>query len=194
MAMPRFAPCPAHRLARDARRPVVAGLLAAALGAAAASLPGMARASEVPEFRLKAAFVYNFTVFTEWPASVGPTLNLCLFGPDPFGAEIDTLHGKRAGDRLIAVHRRASVESLRSCQVVFASAGAIAQLPRIVEALRGLPVLTIADSPGALQQGVVINMTEDRGRVAFEANLQAARAAQLTLRANLLRLASEVIR
>jgi len=168
-------------------------VLAAALGAVA-WLPAPVRANEAPEYRLKAAFVYNFTVFTEWPASVGPALNLCLFGADPFGAEIDALHGKRAGDRQIVVHRRTGVESLRTCQVVFLSASAIGQLPRILDTLRGLPVLTISDSPGALQAGVVINMIEDRGRIAFEANLQAARAAQLTLRSNLLRLASEVIR
>lgn len=193
MAMPQTAPCPARRATCVARRSAVVAVLAAALGAAA-WLPATAGANEAPEYRLKAAFVYNFTVFTEWPASVGQSLNLCLFGPDPFGAEIDALHGKRAGDRQIAVHRRASVESLRTCQVVYLSASTIGQLPRILEMLRGQPVLTIADAPGALQAGAVINMIEDRGRIAFEANLQAARAAQLTLRSNLLRLASEVIR
>ena len=53
----------------------------------------------LPEYRLKAAFLYNFAVFTEWPSDVGKTLNLCVFGDDPFGPEIDGLEGKAAGER-----------------------------------------------------------------------------------------------
>lgn len=153
--------------------------------------PG-AGAEELPEYRLKAAFVYNFLVFTEWPGQAGNVLNLCIHGSDPFGAEIDGLQGKVAAGRNIALFRRAMGEPLKDCQAVFVSASAMDAMPRVLESLRGLPVLIIADSPGAMRRGVMLNMNVAQGKVSFEANLQAARGVGLTLSSKLLRLATEV--
>ncbi len=151
-----------------------------------------ARADDLPEYRLKAAFVYNFIVFTEWPAEVGSTLNLCIVGNDPFGKEIDGLQGKPAAGRTIALHRKGAGEPLRDCQAVFVAPSAIDRLPRLLEGLKGHPVLTVADSTGAMQQGVALNMVVAQSKVAFEVNLQAARGAGLNLSSKLLRLATEV--
>ena len=164
--------------------------LALALCAAA---PAVRAADDLPEYRLKAAFVYNFALFTEWPADVGSTLRLCIFGPDPFGAELDGLQGKAVGERSIAVQRKTGVDGLKGCQIVFVSPSATAQLPRVLEALEGQAVLTVADSPGAARQGVALNMAVNQNKVSFEANLKAARAARLNLSSKLLRLATEVI-
>ena len=165
------------------------------LGLAAFALaPGAcAQSQDIPEYRLKAAFIYNFAAFTEWPASVGSMLNLCIVGTDPFGAEIDPLNGKKVGERSLAVQRKSTLESLKGCQIVFVAAPAIGQLPRVLELLRGQSVLTVADSSGALQQGVALNMGVAQGRVTFEANLAAARAMRLNLSSKLLRLATEVV-
>ena len=164
--------------------------LALALCAAA---PAVRAADDLPEYRLKAAFVYNFALFTEWPADVGSTLRLCIFGPDPFGAELDGLQGKAVGERSIAVQRKTGVDGLKGCQIVFVSPSATAQLPRVLEALEGQAVLTVADSLGAARQGVALNMAVNQNKVSFEANLKAARAARLNLSSKLLRLATEVI-
>jgi hypothetical protein len=152
----------------------------------------LAQSGELPEYRLKAAFVYNFIAFTEWPASVGTTLNLCIHGQDPFGGDIDALQAKPVNGRTIAVQRRTSLDALRSCQVVFIAPSAQEHLPRVLEALRGQPVLTVADSPGAMRRGVALNMGVSGGKVTFEASTVAARAASLTLSSKLLRLATEV--
>jgi YfiR/HmsC-like len=151
-----------------------------------------ARASDLPEYRLKAAFVYNFMLFTEWPAVTGGTLNLCILGKDPFGPEIDGLQGKPVAGRSVAVHRKAAGESLKDCQAVFIAASVIDSLPRVLQGLKGQPTLTLADSPGAMRHGVALNMAVAQGKVTFEANLQAARGAGLDLSSKLLRLASEV--
>jgi hypothetical protein len=153
--------------------------------------PGLL-ADELPEYRLKAAFIYNFALFTEWPAEVGSTLNLCIHGQDPFGKEIDALEGKTVGGRSIAVQRKAGNASLQGCQIVFIAPSAIGNLPRVLEAVQGSPVLTVADSAGAARQGVALNMAVVQNRIAFEANLKAARAARLVLSSKLLRLATEV--
>jgi len=160
--------------------------------AALALFASAARAEDLPEYRLKAAFVYNFLVYAEWPADTGGSLNLCIHGSDPFGHEIDGLQGKVAGGRTIAVHRKAAGESLKNCQAVFIAASAIDSLPRLLAGLHAQPVLTVADSPGAMRRGVALNMGVAQGKVSFEANLQAARAAGLGLSSKLLRLATEV--
>lgn len=162
----------------------------ALIGALCMAAPSHA---ELPEYRLKAAFVYNFIVYTEWPPATGSPLNLCLHGGDPFGREIDALQGKVVAGRTIAVLRRPAVESLRDCQVVFIAAASIDNLPRALDSLRGRPVLALADSPGAMRRGVALNMNVTDGKVTFEANLQAARGAGLDLSSKLLRLATEVL-
>lgn len=163
-----------------------------ALCALGAGLSLGVQASELPEYRLKAAFIYNFIAFTEWPAATGPTLNLCIHGSDPFGSEIDALQGKPTNGRTIALQRNVRVEGLRGCQVAFIAASAQEHLPRVLDALRGNPTLTVADSPGAMRRGVALNMNIAAGKVSFEANVVAARAASLTLSSKLLRLATEV--
>jgi hypothetical protein len=159
---------------------------------ALALVPSQAPAQELPEYRLKAAFLYNFALFTEWPADLGPTMHFCVLGADPFGAELDVLKGKRIGDRTVAVHRKSGIESLKGCHVVFITSTSIGSLRSALDALKGAPVLTVADSPGAAQKGVALNMLLVEDRIAFEANPQAARAAGVNLSAQLLRLARVV--
>lgn len=119
-------------------------------------------------------------------------MNLCVHGDDSFGAEIDALQGMAVGNRRIAIRRKASIESLQTCQVVFIASSAIGNLPHVLEALRGAAAVTVADSPGAARQGVVLNMIVAHNKIVFEANVEAARSARVKLSSNLLRLAKEV--
>jgi hypothetical protein len=149
-------------------------------------------AQATPEYRAKAGFLYNFIAFTEWPSTVGSPLTLCVYGADPFGDELNALQGKTVGGRSLATRQAGSLEQLKSCQVVFIARSAINELPRILETLQSEPVLTIADTPGALDAGVGINMTPRQGKIAFEVNLEVTRNAQLDISSKLLRLASRV--
>lgn len=151
-----------------------------------------ASAEDLPEYRLKAAFVYNFMVFTEWPGDAATSIKLCVVGNDPFGAEIDKLAGKRIAGKSVVVERRRDDASLADCQTVFIAASAIQHLDRLLERLADQPVLTIADSEGAMQRGVQLNMKVADRKVSFEANLEAARRHHLQLSSKLLQLATEV--
>lgn len=165
---------------------LVAGIAGLSVAVAAAA------ADELPEYRLKAAFVHNFIMFTEWPATTGSVLNICITGTDPFGSEIDALQGKAVGARSLMIQRKSGGESLKACQVVYFSPSVIETLPRLLASVRGQATLTIADSPGAMRQGVALNMAVQRNKVSFEANVLAARSAGLLLSSKLLRLATEV--
>jgi hypothetical protein len=162
---------------------LVAGMLIAA---------GQALAQATPEYRAKAGFLYNFIAFTEWPDKVGGPLSLCVYGADPFGEELNVLRGKIVNGRSLAIRSVNNPAQAKGCQVVFVAGSAIDSLPRILEALQGEPVLTVADSKGALDSGVGINMLVRQSKVAFEVNLIATRRAQLNVSSKLLRLASEV--
>lgn len=169
-----------------------AGTLAwLSLAACMAWMPHML-AADLPEYRLKAAFVYKVMRFTQWPANIGETLNLCLYGGDPFGSEIDDLRGRMIDGRHIAVHRKAGAAALGQCQVVFVTAAAIDRWGQIASGLHGQPLLTVADSPGALRLGIVVNMALVDHRVTFEASQKAARSAGLSLSSRLLSLATTV--
>ncbi len=159
-----------------------------------ALLCGSSRAVAVtlPEYQIKAAFLVNFAAFTEWPANVGNTLNLCVYGPDPFGQDLGKFQSRSIGGRSLAVTRVNSVDELGNCQIVFISRPVIDNLLRVLDTLSGKPVLTVADSPGAMRQGVVLNMGTKLSKVTFEANLAAARVNGLNLSSKLLSLASEV--
>ena len=145
---------------------------------------------ELPEYRLKAAFLYNFALYTEWPADVGPTLNLCIYGDDPFGAEVDALNGKKVGSRSIAV-QRVGRESLGGCQMVFVAQSVLASATRVLEPLRNGAVLTVADSTEPARKSVALNMAMGEAKISFEVNLKAL-APRLALSSKLLRLAREV--
>lgn len=160
---------------------------ALAPGSAAAQATGNST-----ETALKVAFIYNFTLFTEWPSDIGDTLNLCVVGQDTLGSALDALQGKVAGGRTLALQRKNLNESLAKCQVVFMTPSAMAYLPRLLEGLADSPTLTIADSPGAVSRGVALNMNVVNNKVTFEANLQAVRGARLNLSSKLLRLATGV--
>lgn len=149
-------------------------------------------ADNLAEYRLKAAFLYNFVSFTEWSAGLGNTLNLCVYGPDPFGADLDKLQGRSVAGRSLAVRRTNSVDALVNCQVVFITRPVIGNLPRVLDQLSGKPVLTVADTPGAARQGVAINMGMEQNKILFEVNLGAAHDNGLALSSKLLRLAKEI--
>jgi len=153
---------------------------------------GQTLAQATPEYRAKAGFLYNFIAFTEWPAKVGSSLSLCVYGADPFGEELNVLRGKSVNGRSLAIRSVSNPAQAKGCQVVFVSSSVIDSLPRLLDALQGEPVLTVADSTGALDSGVGINMLVRQSKIAFEINLVATRRAKLNVSSKLLRLASEV--
>jgi YfiR/HmsC-like len=152
-----------------------------------------ARADDLPEYRLKAEYLYRFAQFTEWPVEVGDTLNLCVHGADPFGAALDALQGKAVEHRSIAVMRNVKITALDACQIVFVASAAAADVSDVLQEMKGRPALIVADTPGAARLGVALNMTVVGNHVVFEANIEAARAARINLSSRLLRLATEVI-
>ena len=152
----------------------------------------LTQAEQPSEYRLKVAFLYNFSAYTEWPSLPDQFLNLCIYGEDPFGENLQHLQHKKAHEHEIVVRHTRNTEDLPTCQIVFIARSSIGNLSDIIKQLDGMPILTIADSPGASQQGVMLNMAIKEGKVSFEANLAIAKKSRLKLSSQLLRFATEV--
>jgi hypothetical protein len=166
--------------------------LACATCAWAAITPA-SRAADLPEYDLKAAFLYNFALFTEWPADVGQTVTLCIVDGDVLRHELDEFQGKSIGSRHFAARRISEVDAAEDCQMAFlprASASAMKRSVRMLSSQRH--VLIVGDSPEAAQAGVGINMTLKDARVTFDVNLKAVQDGGLNLSSKLLRLAKNV--
>ena len=149
-------------------------------------------ANQINEYQVKAAFLYNFIAFTQWPDAIDQTINLCIYGEDYFGHEIDKLQTRAVDNKNIKVIRLTSLERSKDCHVLFISKSAIDDLPNILASTLEAPVLTIADSPGAASKGVIINLNLTQNKINFEVNLESARSVRLDISARLLQLATEV--
>ena len=165
----------------------------------AAALPPAAASQErdAPEYELKAAFLYNFATFVEWPAGSFPgpdsPFTIGVIGQDPFSPSLETtLQGKTVGGRRIEVRRSSDVKELKVCHLLFVPASEGERVPNILEALRGTSILTVGESPGFAAQVGCVNFFIEGKRVKFEINPGAAKRANLKVSSKLLRLARVV--
>jgi len=150
-------------------------------------------AIELPEHELKAAFLYNFARFTEWPAETGPAVTLCAIGGENLDKSLETLRGQPVGARRFAFRRVKDADATQDCQMVFLADNAPVPIARSMRSLLGRRhVLVVGDSPDAARAGVGINMSLRDARVTFEVNRQAVESTGLELSSKLLRLAQNV--
>ncbi len=166
-------------------------LLIAVLGVLLNGLAGAAGTPSAAEYELKAAFLYNFALFSEWPAMPDPVY-LCVLGADPFGPYLDRYEGRELRGSRVSTRRVASAHEARGCQVLFIAASEHARLPRIRDELAGRPVLTVTEGEGIDRSTVMIVIVPEGSRLTFEVNLSAARQAGLNLSSKMLKLARKV--
>ncbi|MGH9796386.1 MAG: YfiR family protein [Candidatus Acidiferrales bacterium] len=167
---------------------------AASLSARRAELA--AQSPSPSEFEVKAAYLYNFGKFVEWPEPAlaqGDSFAICVLGRDPFGPILDTtLAGQTLKGKPAVARRIARVQDAAGCRILFISASQRAQLAHILAAVSGLPVLTVSDIEGFAARGGMVQFVLEDFRVRFELNVASAASAGLTFSAQLLRVAKSV--
>ena len=145
------------------------------------------------EYELKAAYLYNFVKFVEWPPDALPesssTIQICVLGEDPFGSNLAAISDKIAGGRKLTIRRVARPEGMPACNVLFISASERKRIREVVSALGNSSVLTVGDMDSFAEQGGMINFFNERNHVRFEINVAAADRARLKLDSRLLNLA-----
>ena len=175
------------------RRRRIVVILAIAVSTAAARVRSDAPVRTPPtEYEVKAAFLYNFARFVEWPQSKDQ-LTFAVLGRDPFGSVLDdTVSGKTVLGRRIEVRRASRVEEARDAQIVFVCASERSTTPIILKALERPGLLTVGEVDGFAQSGGAINFTMQGRKVRFEINPTTAEQARLKMSSQLLKLATLV--
>lgn len=155
----------------------------------------------VPEYEIKAAFLYNFAKFVEWPedafAASDGALVVGVLGDDPFGSLLErSLAGKTVHDHPLVIRRFARIADVQrqQCHLMFAALADARELQSAVRALGGRPVLIVGDSEGFIERGGMIGFVMDDQKLRFEVNLDAVEAANLRVSSQLLKLAARILK
>lgn len=162
--------------------------------------PSSLHAETMHDYKVKAAFVYKFILFTNWPQSVldkaEDTMVLGIVGPNPFGRVFEEVTKKKVKGRKFIIRYLSSNPSrsaLCGCQVIFISRALGKHAPEILRRAAGCPVLTISDINGFIDMGGMIAFKTRHRRIRFMVNVGQARKAGITFSAQMLELAVEVV-
>ena len=142
----------------------------------------------LPEYRVKAAYLYNFLKFVEWPPEPGASgpLRICVAGRNPFGGVLnEVVRGEKVNAR--PVEARVILEPQQGCHIVFIPEGAATRAD--LRAASGRPILTVGESDTFIEQGGIASFYVERGNVRFEISPAAAERAKLRISSRLLQLA-----
>jgi hypothetical protein len=163
---------------------------------ATALMPVPALAQRPSEYQVKAAFIYNFPNFVDWPEGALPdtttALTIGILGKDPFGDAFAPFLSRAVKGRKGIIRRSTRLQELPFCHILFICESEKKYLPQILEHFRGRPVLTVGETEGFAQTGVMINLVLKGNKVGFEVNVDAVEQARLKLSAKLLDLATIV--
>jgi hypothetical protein len=164
------------------------------LACALVGLLAQAAAASSLEYRVKAAFLYNFVKFIDWPPQAFPDAetpySLCVLGHDPFNEDLDaTADGQMVQGRKLVVHRLSESKGLSTCHILFVAASERERFRSILQAVGDAPVLTVGEDEEFTRLGGCMRFFLSENKVRFEINLPATERAHLKLSAKLLSLA-----
>lgn len=165
----------------------------------AAALQVRAEATAFDEYQVKAAFLYNFAKFVEWPpgtfARSNDPIAICIIGQNPFGSTLeDMVQGKKVGERAFVVRRLPDTQQATGCQILFIGAAEWKRTPAWLEALKGSGILTVGETDDFTALGGIITLRLEGPRVHIQISLDTAEHAKLKVSSKLLSLAEIVKR
>jgi len=168
------------------------------------------------EYRIKAAFLFNFLKFVDWPnsktADPDEPITIGIVGKDPFAKAFEPVKDKKVNGKRVVVKRFKSVvelkklgekgkdelnrqnEAVKKCHLLFICQSEKEVLKEIIVALKDRPILTVADTTEFLKSGGIINFVMEKQKVRFEINDGTAKRSKLQIRSQLLRLAKKVVK
>jgi len=180
---------------RFRRRAMVRTAVFALATALASSSVAGTQDQKFDEYRVKAAFLYNFAKFIEWPPEVFLNPNdpfvICVLGQDPFGHALDdAVAGKKIEGRAFAIRRIASTRQATACRILFVSSSEPKHVLTALAAMKEPGVLTVGESDSPTAEGMIINLTLQGGKVRFEINMDSGSGEKLRFSSKLLSLAT----
>jgi hypothetical protein len=150
------------------------------------------------EYAIKAAYLYQFGRYVQWPspafAGDRAPLVIGVLGTDAFGGILDEIaRTKQIDGRVIVVRRFATMAEYTPCHILFINATARAEdKEAAIRKLQGVPTLLVGEEPGFAEHGGMVNFFQDENKIRFEINTEIARQARLKISSKLLSLAKIV--
>jgi hypothetical protein len=148
------------------------------------------------EFKIKAAYLYNFLKFAEWETKVLPDsteiTRITILGDDPFGGAFDHLEGKTIKGKQLQITRISNIQDLKPCHLLYISNSERDQLKDIFEILEDSNILTVGETEKFAQLGGIIGLFVEEDEVRFAINLKAAEQAGIKFSSQLLQVAKTV--
>lgn len=150
------------------------------------------------EYKIKAAFIYNFAKFVEWPQQAFVNNNspviIGVLGRDPFGDILDdTVKNKTIGKRKIVVTRYKDVSNIGVCHILFISSSEKKRLLKIADKLKGTSILTVGEVKNFARKGGIIGFVRKEDTIGLEINLTNARQAKLKISSKLLKISKVIV-
>ncbi|HVT96466.1 MAG TPA: YfiR family protein [Acidobacteriaceae bacterium] len=150
------------------------------------------RAQSRDERAVRAAYVYNLIKYVEWPAP-GKDLTIALVGDAGTGEVISQLlNGRTREGQTLRVVQPVSVEALQGCSVVYVSAAPESDIRKILERVKGRPILTVGESDGFARAGGMVALVNTGDHIQIEVNLEAVQAGGIRISSRVLGLATIV--
>jgi hypothetical protein len=152
-----------------------------------------AASAQVDERALKAAYLFNFIQFTQWPVPPDEPFRLCVLGQTPLDEHLARLEGKSVLSGLhISLRHVTARESFAGCHALYIDDSQRSQADAVLSRLGSSPVLTLTDSDGLADRGLMIEIHKRDARLGFDVNLAMARRANINFSARMLKLANYV--
>ncbi len=165
-----------------------------ALTVASGNLDSHAALPVTREYQLKAAFLYNFAKFIDWPyeafANADSEFIFCIIGTTPLNSVLEKIVGDRTiQGREQVVKRLSRYTEVHTCHILFIARLERNSLGDILETLAGHSVVSVGETPSFAQQGGIIEFFITKNKLHFKINVDAAQRAGLTISSELLKLA-----
>lgn len=143
---------------------------------------------------LVVAYLYNFMKLSEWPTEVpGNALTLCITQEGDLAKELDALAENEAQNYTLKIRRVIQGDNVRECQLLYLPANEKpVRIQEWLNTLKDIPVLTVSDLKGFLDQGGMIALIDEGGRLQFEVNLARVTQVKIKLSSKMLQIARSV--
>ncbi len=149
---------------------------------------GMASADDgTLKSKVKAAYLYNFTRFVDWPSLPADTITICIVGSESVGGMLNQLSNRQVKGRPLQI-KQGQLADISRCQILFIGQSA-GNMTDLLNRTRGNNILTVSDTEDFARQGGVIGFYDEAGKVKLEINSKTAGAANLKISAKLMEIA-----
>ncbi len=203
--LPQLAHAGTRRISRS-----IAGILVLLGCLLISDVQSSTQSAQYKEYEVKAAFIYNFLKFVDWPEEKmtdSKEIIIGIIGENPFGPATDVFKDKKVDDRNVILKcfegldkikempekdRTANEEAIKKCHLLFICPSEHKQVLEIIDITGKNGILTVGDTEGFTKAGVTINFLIEENKIRFNINLTAAEKSGLKIRSQLLRLAKKV--